>query len=134
MSQSNDNGIEPPAKPRAKRIPIRFGGGDDGTAALSVKDYYRIKIYYVIIRKKKQKVFSKKYSPYAVTSPTEFSNPYRPARPAICLICGIGTYTISFPSYFFTVSNTIRRILLEFQKLKLNPMDYVCHLQSKEES
>ncbi|CAF3901627.1 unnamed protein product [Rotaria sordida] len=45
----NDNGIEPPEKPRTKRIPVRFGGSDDGTAGLNVKDYYRIKIYYVIL-------------------------------------------------------------------------------------
>ncbi|CAF3939864.1 unnamed protein product [Rotaria sordida] len=45
----NDNGIEPPEKPRTKRIPVRFGGSDDGTAGLYVKDYYRIKIYYVIL-------------------------------------------------------------------------------------
>ena len=45
----NDNGIEPPAKTRVKHVPIRFGGGNDGTSSLSVKDYYRINIYYVIL-------------------------------------------------------------------------------------
>ncbi len=49
MKLCNDNGIEPPVKPRAKRVPVRFGGGDDGTAELNIKDYYRIKIYYVIL-------------------------------------------------------------------------------------
>lgn len=49
MKLCNDNGIEPSAKPQTKCIPIRFGGGDDGTNTLSVKDYYRIRIYYAIL-------------------------------------------------------------------------------------
>lgn len=49
MKLCSDNGIEPPEKSRTKRIPARFGGGDDGAAGLIVKDYYRIKIYYVIL-------------------------------------------------------------------------------------
>ncbi|CAF4368700.1 unnamed protein product [Rotaria sp. Silwood2] len=41
--------IEPPKDIRRKKIPARLGGGVDAATELSVKDYYRINIYYIIL-------------------------------------------------------------------------------------
>jgi hypothetical protein len=45
----DDNGIERLTKIRQKQLPVRLGGVGCATTTLSVKDYYRINIYYVIL-------------------------------------------------------------------------------------
>ena len=53
---------------------------------------------------------------YVVTSPWEWSLPYLPARPAICLACPEVSSDTSDPSYLYNVWNTILRILLNRNK------------------